>query len=93
MNMERSQSVLRTSITQSMDYRVFINFEGLQHPKWVDTYLADELGEFGDNWWAQDVTDYWHMNTRCYYFKEKTQAEKFEFIYRLAKDESSSVRR
>lgn len=68
-----------------MDYRVFINFEGLQHPKWVDTYLADEIGEFGDTWWAQDVTDYWHTNTRCYYFKSKEQADKFEFIYRLAK--------
>lgn len=68
-----------------MEYRVFVQYEGLSPPKWIDEYLQDNFGTFGEKWWAQCVTDNWDNNTNCYYFDTKEQAEKFEFIYRLAK--------
>lgn len=68
-----------------MDYRVFVTFEGLSPPLWIEEYLKENFGTFGKEWWAQCVTDNWDNNTNCYYFKSKEQADKFEFIYRLAK--------
>ena len=68
-----------------MDYRVFVTYEGLSPPFWIEEYLKENFGTFGKEWWAQSVTDNWDNNTNCYYFKSKEQADKFEFIYRLAK--------
>ena len=76
-----------------MDHRVFVTYDGLNAPKWIDEYLKDNFGTLGEEWWAQCVTDRWDSNTNCYYFKSKGQADRFEFIARLARDENSSIRR
>ena len=67
-----------------MEHRVFVTYDGLSPPTWIDGYLKDNFGTFGEEWWAQCVTDSWDNNTNCYYFKCKEQANKFEFIARLA---------
>lgn len=76
-----------------MEYRVFVTFDGLSAPKWIDEYLEDNFGTFGEKWWFQCVTDNWDSNTNCYYFDTKEQADKFEFIGRLTIDGNSSIRR
>ena len=76
-----------------MEYRVFVTFDGLSAPKWIDEYLKDNFGTFGEKWWAQCVTDNWDNNTNCYYFEDKKQAERFEFIARLAKEDDINIRR
>tara|TARA_B100000965_G_C19391566_1_gene669201 strand:+ start:210 stop:437 length:228 start_codon:yes stop_codon:yes gene_type:complete len=66
-----------------MEYRVFINYDGLSPPDWIDPYLKENLGEWEDQWWSQCVTDNWETNTNCYYFHTQEDADKFEFISKL----------
>ena len=71
-----------------MEYRVFVQYDGLSPPKWIDEYLRENFGTFGEKWWAQCVTDNWDNNTNCYYFDTVEQKERFEFIARLCEKNS-----
>ena len=76
-----------------MDYRVFVTYNGLTCPLWIDSYLKENFGVFEKDWWCQCVTDNWDCNTNCYYFRREGQADRFEFIARLAKEDDVSIRR
>jgi hypothetical protein len=66
-----------------MEHRVFVHYKGLTGPMWIDTYLRENVGEFGKHWWSQCVTDAWDSNTNCYYFEDSHTAQKFEMICKL----------
>ena len=66
-----------------MEYRVFVQYEGLPPNGLtsIQRITLEHLVKSG----GPRVTDNWDNNTNCYYFDTKEQADKFEFIYRLAK--------
>lgn len=68
---------------QHPPYRVFIHYDGLSPPKWIHPYLTENLGEMGDAWWCQCVTDTWDSNTNCYYFECHTTGQQFEMLAKL----------
>lgn len=70
-----------------MEHRVFINYNGLSdddQPLWIK-WCQINVGLIEKDWWQQEITDNWDNNTSCWYFKNKTDADKFNFYVNLAR--------
>tara|TARA_B110001454_G_scaffold218226_1_gene245654 strand:- start:959 stop:1192 length:234 start_codon:yes stop_codon:yes gene_type:complete len=73
-----------------MEYRIFIHYntqDMTDSVEWFEKYLKENLSNKGAKWWCQDVTDYWDYNTRCYYFRNQADADKFRFVYKMTRNE------
>lgn len=72
-----------------MNYRIFIDYNTHNQQErvdWFEDYLKKEIGRKGNGWWSQDVTDYFDDNTRCFYFIDEQEKDKYKFIYKMSRD-------